>query len=148
MKIFNNLINKMKNIENIPGKNPFKVPENYFEEVNRRIISATAGGDEKPVRHSLYRRMRPYILAAAAFTGFVIISYFTARVFITGEKDSETALAETISVSYFNDIDIYSIEESAMELELSDGLSGIKKSEIIDYLMLEDIKTEDIIEIL
>ena len=148
MKIFNNLISKMKNIENIPGKNPFKVPENYFEEVNRRIISATAGEDEKPVRHSLYRRMRPYILAAAAFTGFVIISYFTARVFITGEKDSETALAETISVSYFNDIDIYSIEESALELELSDGLSGIKKSEIIDYLMLEDIKTEDIIEIL
>lgn len=138
----------MQNIENIPGKNPFKVPENYFEEVNRRIISATAGEDEKPVRHSLYRRMRPYMLAAAAFTGFVIISYFAARVFITGDKDSETALAETITVSYFNDIDIYSIEESALELEFSDGLSGIKKSEIVDYLLLEDIKTEEIIEML
>ncbi len=33
----------MKPTENIPGKNPFKVPENYFEEVNRKIISATAG---------------------------------------------------------------------------------------------------------
>ncbi len=138
----------MKSIENIPVKNPFKVPENYFEEVNRRIISATAEEDEKPVRHSIYRRMRPYMLAAAAFTGFVIISYFTARVFITGGKESEANLAETVSVAYLNDIDIYSIEESALDLELSDGLSGIKKSEIVDYLMLEDIKTEDIIEIL
>jgi hypothetical protein len=138
----------MNNFENIPGKNPFKVPENYFEEVNHRIISATAGEDEKPVRHSLYRRMRPYILAAAAFTGFLIISYFTARVIITGEKDPESGLTETISVSYLNDIDIYSIEESFIELELSDGLPGINKSEIVDYLMLEDIENEDIIEIL
>ncbi|MBI5009695.1 MAG: hypothetical protein HZB98_08630 [Bacteroidia bacterium] len=138
----------MKNSENIPGKNPFKVPENYFEEVNRRIISATVGEDEKPVSHSLYRRIRPYMLAAAAFTGFVIISYFTARAFITGEMDTESSLAETVSVTYLNDIDIYSIEESALELELSDGLSGIKKSDIVDYLMHEDIKTEDIIEIL
>jgi hypothetical protein len=138
----------MRKLENIPGKTPFKVPENYFEEVNRRIISATAGEDEKPVSYSLYRRIRPYMLAAAAFTGFVIISYFTARVFISGEKDSETVLAETFSVSYLNDIDIYSIEESALELDLSDDLSGIKKSEIVDYLMLEGIETEEIIEIL
>lgn len=138
----------MKNSENIPGKNPFKVPENYFEEVNRRIISATVGEDEKPASHSLYRRIRPYMLAAAAFTGFVIISYFTARVFISGGMDTESNLAETVSVTYLDDIDIYSIEESALELELSDGLSGIKKSDIVDYLMHEDIKTEDIIEIL
>lgn len=138
----------MKNFENIPGKNPFKVPENYFEEVNRRIISAIAGEDEKSVKRSLYRRMRPYLLAAAAFTGFVIISYFAARVFITGGKDQESSLAETVSVSYLNDIDIYSIEESALEVEHSDGLSGIKKSEIVDYLMLEDIETEEILETL
>jgi len=138
----------MKNFENIPGKTPFKVPENYFEEVNRRIISAIAGEDEKSVKRSLYRRMRPYLLAAAAFTGFVIISYFAAKVFITGGKDQESSLAETVSVSYLNDIDIYSIEESALELEHSDGLSGIKKSEIVDYLMLEDIETEEILETL
>jgi hypothetical protein len=66
----------------------------------------------------------------------------------TGSKVSEPSLAETISVPYLNDIDIYTIEESVVEHELSDGISGIKKSEIVDYLMLENIETEDIIEIL
>jgi hypothetical protein len=31
----------MKNIDKIPEGNPFKVPNNYFEEVNRKIISST-----------------------------------------------------------------------------------------------------------
>lgn len=138
----------MKRIENIPGKNPFKVPENYFEDVNRRILSATTGETEKPVKLSMYRKLRPYLLYAAVFTGFVLISYFTARLISTGSKVSEPSLAETISVPYLNDIDIYTIEESVVEHELSDGISGIKKSEIVDYLMLENIETEDIIEIL
>jgi hypothetical protein len=33
----------MKKLNETPGKNPFKVPENYFEEVNRKILSETAG---------------------------------------------------------------------------------------------------------
>jgi hypothetical protein len=138
----------MKSIENIPGKNPFKVPENYFEDVNRRILSATSEETEKTVKVSLYSKLRPYLLYAAVFTGFVLISYFTARFISTGSKVSEPALAETTSVPYLNDIDIYTIEESVVEHDLSDGLTGIKKSEIIDYLMLENIETEDIIEIL
>jgi len=28
----------MKKFKDIPEKNPFKVPDNYFEEVNRKII--------------------------------------------------------------------------------------------------------------
>jgi len=139
----------MKKIENIPGKNPFKVPENYFEELNLRIISATAGETEKPVKHGLYRRIRPFVLAAAAVTGFAIISYFTARVITTGKHGSETAFAGSVSAPYLlNEIDIYTIEESVVELDLTDELSGIKKTDIIDYLMLENIETEDLIEIL
>ena len=32
----------MNKLNDIAGKNPFKVPENYFEEVNKRIISANS----------------------------------------------------------------------------------------------------------
>ncbi len=138
----------MKKIENIPGRNPFKVPENYFEEVNRKILSSTSGETEKPVKPGMYRKLRPYILAAAVFTGFVTISYFAARLVWPGNQAPEQTLAETISAPYLNDIDIYTIEESMVEHDITDGLSGIKKSDIIDYLMLGNIETEDIIEIL
>ena len=36
----------MQKLNEIPDKNPFKVPENYFEEVNRKIISATTGDNQ------------------------------------------------------------------------------------------------------
>ena len=37
----------MKKLNDIDKKNPFKVPDNYFEDVNRKIISATSGVEEE-----------------------------------------------------------------------------------------------------
>ena len=42
----------MKKLNEIPGKNPFKVPENYFEEVNRKILSVTSGNDHEVKKSS------------------------------------------------------------------------------------------------
>lgn len=138
----------MKNIEKIPDKNPFKVPENYFEEANRRIISATAGSVPEIKKYGLYRRLRPYILVAAAATGFVILSYTLAR-FLTYDKinsDSDELYRVTLNGRYLNDIDILTLEENAESVELSDGFSGISKSEIIDYLIHQNIELDDIYE--
>ena len=60
----------MKTINELPNKNPFKVPENYFEEVNRRIIASTADSEKEFVKVSLYRKLRPYLLAAASVALF------------------------------------------------------------------------------
>ena len=138
----------MKNIEKIPGKNPFRVPDNYFEEVNRRIISATAGSNELPAGMSLYRRIRPYMIAAAAVTGFIIISYLTARVISTGEEPSETSYAQIMPLPDLDDIDIYYLEENIKNIDPADELHSIRKSDIVDYLMYENIDTESIIEML
>jgi hypothetical protein len=138
----------MKNIEKIPGKNPFKVPDNYFEEVNLRIISATTGSYPEMKNPGIYRRFRPYILAAASVTGFVILSYTLARFFQNDKINSESEESYTaiLNGSYINDIDILTLEENAVSLEFSYGLSGIGKSEIIDYLMHENIELDDIYE--
>ena len=56
----------MKKFNDIPEKNPFKVPENYFEEVNRKIISATSGYEQKVRKISFYNRFRTSILVAAS----------------------------------------------------------------------------------
>ena len=49
---------------------------------------------------------------------------------------------------FINDIDIYSIEENIENIDLTDGLQGIKNTDIVDYLMYENIDTYAIIEML
>ena len=65
----------MKNIGNIEKKNPFKVPDNYFEDLNRRIIASTAGNEEVKPEKGMIRRLRPYIAAAAAVAVLVALGY-------------------------------------------------------------------------
>jgi hypothetical protein len=65
----------MKKLNDIPGKNPFKVPDNYFEEVNRKIISVTSGIDQKVRKVSVYNRFRTNLLIAASVAGLILISY-------------------------------------------------------------------------
>ena len=138
----------MKKIEKIPDENPFKVPDNYFEEVNRRIIMATAG-DTPPVKETgIFRRLRPYILTAASVTGFILLSYVAVRYFRTDIPDSGSGeiYAANYAESYINEIDLFTLEESASVIDLPDYVSGIINSDIIDYLILENIEISEIYE--
>ena len=65
----------MKELKEIQNKNPFKVPENYFEEVNRKIISETAGFDSKEEKKGFYIKLRPYLAVAASVAGLILLSY-------------------------------------------------------------------------
>jgi hypothetical protein len=56
----------MKKFDDISDKNPFRVPEKYFEEVNRKIISATSGYTREIKKRGFYARFRPYLLIAAS----------------------------------------------------------------------------------
>jgi len=140
----------MKNLSNIPGKSPFKVPENYFEEVNRKIISVTSGNIEKPVKVSILTRYRPYLSIAASVAGFIIISFFTV-ILLTVKKDrglvSEIISSENIEL-YMNDIDLTTLEENAVSSGITEVISGIESDEIIDYLLNENVEISDIYELL
>jgi hypothetical protein len=72
----------MKNNDKIPAGNPFKVPGNYFDEVNRKIISSTVENQHEIKKPGLYLKLRPY-LAAAASVAVLALSYedkaFSAR---------------------------------------------------------------------
>lgn len=147
----------MKKSDDISKKNPFKVPDNYFEEVNRKIISATAGvdetarktsGDDSVRKISLYHRFRTSILIAASIAGFIIISYSALRLLAPGSSGSQVSevLFNMNQDSLINDIDISSLEEDASTLLLSDDGPDVSKNDIIDYLMLENIELNDIYE--
>jgi hypothetical protein len=138
----------MQKLNDIPDKSPFKVPENYFEEVNRKIISATSGSDNEVKKITFYNRFRTGFLVAASVAGFVLISY-TAIKLLTPEK-SNTQVSEVLYEinpdAYINDIDISAIEEDASSLVLSDEGPEVSKSDIIDYLLSENVEINDIYE--
>lgn len=140
----------MKKIDEITKKNPFKVPENYFEDVNRRILASTSGSEEKVLKISFYRKFRPFIIAAASIALFAVIGYTTAKLIIPGNKnESITGISmEDIPVSYLEDIDIKSLENKTDPAALYDRMPSLSDNEIIDYLLLENVDINDIYETL
>ena len=138
----------MKKLNNRKEKNPFKVPENYFEEVNRKIISATAGYDQDIKKAGLYNRFRPYLLIAASVTGFILLSYTAVRLLTTDKSNSHISelFIENFPELLINEIDILTLEESAASFFLYEEVPEVNQTEIIDYLLLENIEINDIYE--
>jgi hypothetical protein len=138
----------MNKLSNIPDKNPFRVPDNYFEEVNRKIISATSGIDQEVRKAGFYYRFRTSLLIAASVAGFIIISYTAMKLFIPDNKKSQVSevLSEMNPDSYINDIDISSLEEDASSFIAPEAGPDVSKKDIIDYLLFENIEVNDIYE--
>jgi len=138
----------MKKLYYIPDKNPFRVPDGYFEEVNWKMIASATGKSHDDSSRGLFYRLRPYLLAAASITGFVLLSYTAIRLLTThriNPPDSEAAIEDYFS-PYINDLDIYSLEENAGSLIVTERKPDVSKAEIIEYLVLENIEINDIYE--
>jgi len=138
----------MKDLEKITNKSPFKVPDNYFEEVSNRIISTAAGSEmqKKPAR--FHFRMRPFMAIAASFLILALLSYTALRIFLPTEK---TPAMPVLSLQEFSetilyDIDIYTLEEGIEPLASYERIPDVSDSDIIDYLILENIDLNDIYE--
>ena len=136
----------MNNIDKNRDNNPFKVPENYFESVNSKIIAATSGLETETRKFSFYSRFRPYVLVAASVTGFVILSIFAATIYINDKKNDKISeiITEIPDDSYLNEIDISTLEESYESASISPEIPEMKKSDIIEYLLINNIELYDI----
>ena len=138
----------MSKAENIQGKNPFRVPDNYFDEVNRKILLKTTGIEAETKQPGKLSSLRPYLLVAASVAGFVLISYSVAKFLTIGRTDkiADSVYAFTVQEQYLNDIDLYTLEEQAASEEWTEGLSSISRSDIVDYLMHENLEANEIYE--
>ena len=110
------------------GKNPgFKVPENYFDDFNRRMADMLPDVEITPidVKPSMWQRVKPVAYMAAMFAGvwcmMSVFSHFTA----SGNLDSVRAVAEKMGDDNSNveefimsgavsDYDILNYEDSVM----------------------------------
>lgn len=140
----------MKDLKEIAEKNPFGVPENYFEEVNSRIIASTAGIETESVTKGLYRRLKPYLAVAASIAVLVILSYSALKVFNPSDNKGviPSISLQEFSDTYINDIDVLTLEEDLTAIASYDHLPDVSNAEIIDYLILENVDLDDIYEIL
>ena len=138
----------MQKLNNIADKNPFKVPENYFEELNGKIISATSGYNQEIKKRGLFNRFRPYFLIAASVTGFIILGYSAIRLLSPDRKNSLISDVQynELNELYINDIDILTLEENAALQILPEEGADLNKSDIINYLLLENIEINEIYE--
>jgi len=138
----------MKKLNDIPQKNPFKVPDSYFEDVNRKIISATSGYDQEVRKVSIYRRFRTNLLIAASVAGLIIISYSAIKLLTPDKRNLQVSevLHEINPDSYINDIDISSLEVDASSILPSEEGPDVSKNDIIDYLLLNNVEINDIYE--
>jgi hypothetical protein len=135
----------MQKFNNITDKNPFKVPEKYFEELNRKVISATSGYNQEIKKRGLYNRFRPFFLIAASVTGFIILGYSATKLLNHNRLSSLLSDVKN-SELYTNDIDILTLEENAEFPFLSEEGADINNSDIINYLLLENIDIDEIYE--
>jgi hypothetical protein len=138
----------MKKLNDIPQKNPFKVPDSYFEDVNRKIISSISGYDQAVRKVSIYRRFRTNLLIAASVAGLIIISYSAIKLLTPDKRNLQVSevLHEINPDSYINDIDISSLEVDASSLLPSEEGPDVSKNDIIDYLLLNNVEINDIYE--
>ncbi len=138
----------MKKLDKIPVTNPFRVPDGYFDEVNKKIFSATLEKSHGERRSGISPRIRPYLLAAASIAGFIILSYTAIRVIAPhrpGLQESELTTEDYFS-PYLDDMDIYSLEENAASIDIPEQGPDVSKADIIEYLVLENIEISDIYE--
>ena len=132
----------------IQGRNPFRVPDNYFEEAKRKIIAKTSGKGHAEDRPGKKFRIGPYLAIAASVAVLVLLSYagirhFTNRRDILARNDiSRELYMETAG----DDINTIILEQNSGTLDIPDLKPQVKSQDIIDYLEQDEININEIYE--
>lgn len=140
----------MKKISDIPDTNPFRVPDNYFEGVKRKIISETAEKNTEARMPGVYKRLRPAFAIAASVAILTLLTFTGIKTFHPGSRTLKISeiTTEAISEMVINDIDLVSLEESVDLTDLLPIRSDVNETDIVDYLILENVDLNEIYEFL
>ena len=110
------------------GKDPgFKVPENYFDDFNKRMVDMLPDVEITPVdiKPTMWQRVKPLVYMAAMFAGvwcmMQVFTHFTNTSSLNGvgavaEKmiDDKSNVDDFIMSGAVSDYDILSYEDSVM----------------------------------
>lgn len=118
---------------------PFKVPENYFENLSDRIQEKIEL-EENPKKRML-QVLKPYVWMAASIIGIV----FIAKIILTSSVPSEYKIQQLSQIENTS-IDTQSTTINSDELDwFSDENEEATSDEIIEYLSDFDIDSESLL---
>ena len=141
----------MEKESKIKNRNPYKVPDGYFDQLTENILEKAGSGSEtKESRGKIVRLVRPALMLAAAMTGLVIITWVGLKLILPDNTlNINTEYAE-ISDYHLNEIDEMSIIELLLEEESTDDETYTdaeeEDSDIIEYLLDNNIDYSTILE--
>lgn len=130
----------------IEDKNPFKYPDNYFEDMTDVVLNK-AGDASQVKKVGILTIARPLLTLAAAMIGFALISYLAIELFIPPRLETDyfdVSLAE-LTEYLSSEIDETIIIEEIFNAEPDDELT-IPNQDIIDYLIETNIDYSEILE--
>lgn len=134
----------MTNKGKIKNDNPFRVPDNYFDEVKKAIREKTRYAGNKKSKTRISVVLKPAIMMAAAMLAFVIISYSILKLLFPEYNSAEKQNFSEL-VHDFDEAEL--IDELAGHNNNEEALPA-EQSEIIDYLMDNNVDYHSIIEYL
>ncbi|MEE4214924.1 MAG: hypothetical protein V2I34_07630 [Bacteroidales bacterium] len=134
----------MTNKGKIKDDNPFRVPDNYFDDVKKDILVKTRHAGNKKSKTGISAVIKPAIMMAAAMLVFVIISYSILKLLFPEYNSAEK--------QNFSEL-VYDFDEAELIDVLADHNNNeealpAERSEIIDYLMDNNVDYHSIIEYL
>jgi hypothetical protein len=131
----------MEKLDEIAGGNPFKVPDNYFEEVKKKILLSTSEKSAEIRKPGFSVQLKPWLWIAASVTFLCALS-LTGLMFFS-QHENTTGLSvissEEFQPVFLEDIDITSLEES-ITLEGVPAMGyQVEANDIVDYLLSDNI---------
>tara|TARA_R110001583_G_scaffold15005_5_gene62170 strand:- start:2705 stop:3109 length:405 start_codon:yes stop_codon:yes gene_type:complete len=124
--------------------NPYKVPENYFEnlgaQIQNKIKQEEGQFEQVEEKISLIVQLKPYMWMAASI--FVLV--FAARIILSNSISPEFKIASfgNEEIQAIAQVDSAESSTNEIDLEFFDELSEATAEDIIDYLSDSDIDTD------
>ena len=133
------VVTKMKNeninLDNIPKENIFKVPENYFNDLPKRIQAQTSV-QTKVVPLISWSKKRTWG-SIAACTAIGILGYFTLM------PQQESLGSESLAGVQNQEIVNYLIQENFNQTDFAEQINNSKTLKFKDSELLDNLKVTD-----
>ena len=133
--------NKHIDLDKISKELPFRVPDNYFEELPEKIQASCKEAEQTEQNgNSLIKILKPAFSLAAMFIGVALLAFFAVNL-ISETNQDKTSLSEDIAKATYEEQ--YSSEEEMIraiqEQQKNEEINSEKADEYIDYLLEDDI---------
>lgn len=144
----NEIFNELEKLKTDSG---FRVPNNYFDTLSSRISDKVNSKETVELSpRSWISILKPNLALVAFFTGLAFIGYFGFN-FLNNRNSLEPVSNEIISefISFYysgiNDFDFFDVPDDVIEASWLEEYDITDDSELIDYLMYQEVDISSII---